>query len=117
MAGNFKLLWAYILEYENSKNPFVIRRESVLRWKEAAVNIIVESPEVLSFSEFLIEKGVKLYDALHVACAYIGGCDYFLTVDKGLLNKPITEVKIRNPIFCEGTGGLIMRTDSVIMIW
>jgi len=41
---------------------------------------------------------VKLYDALHVACAFVGGCDYFLTVDKGLLNKKIDEIPILNPI-------------------
>jgi len=42
--------------------------------------------------------GVKLYDALHIACAYVGGCDYFLTVDKLLLKKRISEIRVCNPI-------------------
>jgi len=42
--------------------------------------------------------GVKLYDALHVSCAFAGGCDAFLTVDKLLLNKNIDEIRICNPI-------------------
>ena len=45
-----------------------------------------------------MKRGVKLYDALHVACAYIGGCDRFLTVDKKLLNKPINEIILQNPL-------------------
>lgn len=30
LSGHFKLLWSYVLEYENNKNPFEVRRESVL---------------------------------------------------------------------------------------
>jgi len=52
----------------------------------------------MSFGEMLIKRNVKLYDALHVACACIGGCEYFLTVDKGLLNKKINEIRVCNPI-------------------
>lgn len=58
----------------------------------------MESEEVLALGESLMKRGVKLYDALHVACAYVGGCDRVLTVDDGLLNKPINEIKVQNPI-------------------
>jgi hypothetical protein len=39
-------------------------------------------------------------DALHIACAVELNCDYFLTVDKGILKKAatITDVSILNPI-------------------
>lgn len=97
-SGRFKLLWSYINEYENNKNPFETRRNSIVGWKEIATKLIMESEEILAFGESLMERGVKLYDSLHVACAYIGGCDYFLTVDKLLLNKPISEIRLCNPI-------------------
>jgi predicted nucleic acid-binding protein len=42
--------------------------------------------------------GIKLYDSLHIACAYVGGCDYFLTVDKQLLRKSINEIRVCNPL-------------------
>ena len=96
--GHFELLWSYVLEHENNRNPFEARRDSVLGWKDLAVKSVVESEEILLFGEELMRRGVKLYDALHVACAYVGGCDRFLTVDKGLLNKPISEIKVQNPI-------------------
>ena len=98
LSGKFELLWSYILEYENNNNPFETRRNSVYGWKEVAIKSIMESEEILSFGEKLIERGVKLYDALHIACACVGGCDYFLTVDKPLLKKSITEIKLCNPI-------------------
>ena len=96
--GRFSLLWSYIFEYENKKNPYKTQRDSILGWKDIAVSTIFESEGILSFGDKLMERGVKLYDALHVACAFTGGCDYFLTVDKNLLNKQIGEIRVCNPI-------------------
>jgi len=98
LSGRFKLLWSYVLEYENNRNPYETRRDNIIGWKELAVSSIVESEEIISFGEKLMERGVKLYDSLHVACAYFGECDYFLTTDKLLLNKRITEVRVCNPV-------------------
>ena len=99
LSGKYGLLWSYILEHENTKNPFDERFKSVFGWKEiASKSIMEESEDILKFGELLIDRGIKLYDALHVACAYFGGCDYFLTVDKKLINKPIDEIRIYNPI-------------------
>ena len=98
LTGRFGLLWSYILEHENNKNPFDTRRNSVSGWKEIATKSIMESEEILSFGDNLMTRGIKLYDALHVACACVGGCDYFLTVDHGLLNKGISEIRVCNPI-------------------
>ncbi|MCL2839407.1 MAG: hypothetical protein FWE05_01425 [Defluviitaleaceae bacterium] len=96
--GRFGLLWSYVLEYENNKNPFELRRDSVISWKEVAIKHIEESEGIIAFGQSLMKRGVRLYDALHVACAYFGGCDCFITVDKGLLNKSINEIIIKNPI-------------------
>ena len=98
LSGRFSLIWSYILEYENNKNPFEARRENIHDWRNIAVKTIIETEEILSFGEVLMKRNVKLYDALHVACAFVGGCDYFLTVDKDLLNKKIDEIPILNPI-------------------
>jgi hypothetical protein len=99
LSGNYDLLWSYILEYENTKNPFDERFNSVYGWKEVAVKSVMhETNEILDMGETLMSQSIKLYDALHVACAYAGGCDYFLTTDKKLLNKNIDVVNICNPI-------------------
>lgn len=52
----------------------------------------------MTFAESLSEKGIKTYDALHIACAVSAKCDFYLTTDKKLLNTPIPEIKILNPI-------------------
>ena len=92
------MIWSYILEYENNRNPFDTRRSSVHGWKDVATASIIESEEILSFAEKIMSDGIKKYDALHLACAYIGKCDCFLTVDKNLLKKSIPEIKVYNPI-------------------
>jgi len=46
----------------------------------------------------LLLKGIKTFDALHIACAVYAGCDYYLTTDKKLLNTPISEIKVVCPI-------------------
>jgi len=98
LSGRIELLWSYVLEYENGRNPFDARRDSILGWKGVAVKSMVATEEIISLGEKLMERGVKLYDSLHVACACIGGCDCFLTVDKPLLSKKIGEIRICNPI-------------------
>jgi predicted nucleic-acid-binding protein len=98
LSGRFTLAWSYILEHENNKNPFEPHRDSIFEWKNMASKTIYESEEILTFGETLMKRGVKLFDALHVACACIGGCEHFLTVDKHLLNKAINEIHVCNPI-------------------
>lgn len=50
------------------------------------------------FAESLALKGIKTYDALHIACAVAAQCEYYLTTDKKLLNTVIPEIKIVSPI-------------------
>ncbi len=45
-----------------------------------------------------MNTGVKTKDALHVACAIIGGAEYFLSTDIRLLKYNTNEIKLVNPI-------------------
>ena len=97
--GKYDLVWSYMLDYENSKNPFEEKRIAISPWKNMAKIIITEeSEELLSFAEHLSEKGIKPFDALHIACAVAAHCDYFITTDRKLLNTPISEIKITSPV-------------------
>lgn len=97
--GIYELVWSYILDFENGKNPYKEKRASIAPWKEiASVCISEETEEILSFAESLTGKGIRTYDALHIACAVAAECDYYLTTDKKLLNTPISEIVIVNPI-------------------
>ncbi len=61
---------------------------------------IIESNEIIKMAERFIKVNIKPKDALHVACAVAGKCDYFLTTDKMLLAKKISvkELIILNPL-------------------
>lgn len=97
--GVYNLVWSYILDYENGRNPYEEKRRVIAPWKRIASECIAEETEkILTFAESLSEKGIKTYDALHIACAVSANCDFYLTTDKKLLNTRIPEIKILNPI-------------------
>lgn len=96
--GEFGFVWSYILEYENMQNPFEIRRNSIVLWKDIASESVVESEEILLLAESLKAKGIQTKDALHISCAVVSKCDYYLTTDRKLLNKDVPEIVIINPI-------------------
>jgi len=54
--------------------------------------------EITKIGRKLMALGLKNLDALHVACALKASCDYFITTDKGILNKQIDNVTLINPV-------------------
>lgn len=98
--GLYELVWSYILDYENEKNPFQERREQIRQWKKYAKTDIEASDELIHLAKSLNEHGLKKIDALHVACAITAEADYFLTTDKGILKKSaiIENISIKDPI-------------------
>lgn len=99
-SGQIKLAWSYILDYENSQNPFIERMNEINRWKHEADRYVKETPKILSTMKKTIQCGLKPIDGLHIACAHASECDSFITVDKGILNKRdmLEIIKILNPI-------------------
>ena len=98
--GLYELVWSYILDYENSKNPFRERREQIGKWKKYA-NVDIEAQDsVIQLSKSLNQLGLKNFDALHIACAITAKADYFLTTDKGILKKSqmVSDIQIKDPI-------------------
>ena len=98
IKGKYKLAWSPILEYENSKNPYLIRRENIQKWKDIAYISAKGSEAVKQKMKEYISIGFKPKDALHLAFAVNMNVDYFITTDQGILKKNIIEIKVRNPI-------------------
>lgn len=86
-SGNIDLVWSYILDYENSKNPFEERKNQIHKWRTLSVAIIQADDKIIIFSNQLMEDGIQKFDALHIACAINSGCEYLLTTDDKILNK------------------------------
>ena len=98
-AGTIELAWSYVVDYENSVNPFEERKQTIAQWKLHACTDTSETPETLAQATALHALGLKPKDALHIACAVTAGCDYFVTTDDGILRRrdDISAVRITDP--------------------
>jgi len=99
-GGKYHLVWSYMLDYENSKNPFVERREQIAKWRRYATEDTVETQAIVDGARALHECGLKKMDALHVACAIAAGASWFGTTDDRILKKAgaIEGIQITDPI-------------------
>lgn len=63
-------------------------------------SFVNETEEILIKMNELTSLSLKPLDALHIACAISLQCQYFLTVDKGILKRvtQISEITIMNPV-------------------
>jgi len=93
-----ELVWSFVLDYENGFNPFADRREQIQAWRHLAVHYCGFSVQVAEKTKSLMQLGLKQVDASHIACAILSQADYFITTDKGVLNKNVSEIQVVNPI-------------------
>ncbi len=98
--GMLTLCWSYVLDFENSANPFEERQAEIGRWSALAAECVEETPGILEAAQMAVSKGLKPLDALHLACAQAMQCEIFLTVDKGILRKAreFVEIRVMSPI-------------------
>jgi predicted nucleic acid-binding protein len=76
-----------VLEFENSENPFSLRRDWMARCLEHAAVYQRVNQSIRERAEALEKHGLGAIDSLHVACAESAHADYFLTCDDRLLRK------------------------------
>ena len=95
------LATSYILDFENSENPFEMRRSMIKEFTGAYEKVFVsvdKAEEIKTLAEDIKKTGIKHKDACHVACAIIAGCDYFLSTDYRLLKYKSDKIRVMNPI-------------------
>lgn len=100
LEGTWQLVWSYVLDYENSHNPFPERREQILTWRGHAIADLEEETAFVEFAKEINRRGVKEMDALHIACAVHAGAAHFLTTDDIILKSSprIQEINVVDPI-------------------
>jgi len=96
--GKLELLWSDMLDLENNDTPFLDRRMQIAEWKVCASETIVANNTVKEMAREYMKIGLRQKDATHVASAVYGGSEYFITVDKKILNKAIGEIMIVDPL-------------------
>jgi len=105
-AGRLELSWSFMLDYENSLNPQLDRKEWVELLSRMCADTIAPSPQILTLARRIMKlRKLKPRDALHLACAQHGGCDFFITCDDALIQRapsrgrqPVLQVKVVNPV-------------------
>ena len=98
LEGKIELVWSFILSYENAMNPFTEKKIQIAKWCNLAMFDCDSTDKISETSEKLMKLGLRLKDSLHIACAIFSNADYFITTDKGILNRNLSEIKIINPV-------------------
>lgn len=97
----FTLLWSFMLEFENSLNPYEDIKMEIEMASSLASEHINMAGDIVETAKYLESKGIKPRDAIHLACAIKGRADYFLTCDYKLIKKAHLiqdKIVIINPI-------------------
>ena len=76
LNGEIELVWSYILDFENSANPYEQRKETIQAWRDIAVLDGEEDEEIILLANNFTSVGFKAKDSLHVACAVKCKCIY-----------------------------------------
>ena len=99
--GELQLVTSYILWYENSMNPYDIRKTAIKEFITENTSLYIDidkKDEIKDLAESIMKTGIKTKDAYHVACAIYGGCDVFLSTDDRLLKYKTDRMDILNPM-------------------
>ena len=100
-TGNFKLVSSYMLIYENSRNRIETKRKAIEQFIKDNTAIYIDdsySEEVEHVAIEIQQTGVKSADAIHVACAILAKCDFFITTDDRLLKYKSDLISIVDPV-------------------
>jgi len=95
------LLSSFILDYENSCNPYKDRKIAIKNFLDDNVSDYVgseKSEEIITKANTVMATGVKTKDSCHIVCAEMMKCDYLLSTDKGMLKYKSDTIKLLNPI-------------------
>ncbi|HBK53103.1 PIN domain-containing protein [Syntrophomonas wolfei] len=107
--GDYELVWSFILEYENNRNPFIERKPYIRQISTLCKETIKPDDEIRLIAKEIVKgSNTKDKDALHLASAVYSDCDYFITCDdqfirtveknRNSLKDAIGNIKLYNPV-------------------
>jgi predicted nucleic acid-binding protein len=91
---------SFFSRYENSQNPSISNRSSIASFFNNALEYIdnIRTSNIKKRAMALMPIGLKVKDALHLACAIESHCDCFITTDSDFKKYDNSEIEICNPI-------------------
>lgn len=98
--SEFELVTSYILEYENSRNRYRDRRNTIKQYMDQYASFFVGAGKCNAVEKLAAEimlTGIKEKDAAHIACAIIAECEYLITTDDRLLKYKSDKISLLTP--------------------
>ncbi len=99
--GYFILLWSFMIDFENSLNPYLDNRSEIALMSSLAGRRVAPDERIRALARGYEKHGIKPRDALHLGCAVYGNADCFITCDDKLLKRAqLMELPIQiiNPV-------------------
>jgi predicted nucleic acid-binding protein len=96
--GIIELVCSPVLRYENSRNPFPLRRRWVSRCLTLARHFQAADDLTSARARELEQSRLHAIDALHLACAEAISSEYFLTCDHDVIRRYRGQMRILNPV-------------------
>ena len=98
--GVLEYVWSEMLTGQILDSPYLEQQEKILPWRFGAVENVSITEEIIVRAEKYMLLGIKSSDAIHLSCAVEANCDWFFTVDKGILKKTnlIGTMRVANPM-------------------
>ena len=86
--GQLSARWSFVLDYENSRDPVLERREFVQYLSRCCETSIAPDESIRELARRLSGTyQIRGRDALHLAIAETSGCDYLVTCDDRLVRQ------------------------------
>jgi predicted nucleic acid-binding protein len=99
--NKIELVCSYMSVYENSENPNFKSKVSIKNFFHNATEYInIDKAKIIEkFANAIKKESIKSNDAIHIACAIEGKCDFFITTDDGIIKKyQSSEIRVCSPI-------------------
>ena len=87
MEGTDRLLWSWVLSFENDKHPNPDRRDEIAVWETRSERSVGLSNTLEECARQIAKSGISSLDALHLASAEEGQADVLLTCDDVLVRR------------------------------
>jgi len=89
------LINSFVLEDENTRNPFIVRKDKISDLLKVAIKYVGYSEKLENRAKEIEKFGIMAIDALHIACAEMAKADFFVTCDDLLVRKGMANNKER----------------------
>ena len=98
--GILEYVWSDMLANEVEESKFWERKEKIAPWVIGACVYVPTTVDIEARAEDFKALGIKASDAIHLASAVSADCDWFFTVDDGILKKVdrIGMMRVANPL-------------------